>query len=607
MVAMKVSDVLEPVGDFDGFPKSRIVHLAIERRQRYYFCVDLNRPNSLPQPVQGKDIEEMVRRGDLHVTDWLPRCTQIDPDALSERAKTIEKQSRELLRPLLQSDSYPKLFSLESRWQLIRDRADEAKCSPLQIVRVLHRYFRNGMSLDRMAPDFRSTKGVPQSGGKRRGRPKRVQGGDKANTVILTPEKRRQYIQFIRRNAGKTRKDLQDLLLKQFFSVPRKVPSGEVVPVSLPAHECLTDGQFRYLVRQANIDLAISRREIGASEFSNNFKALKGKTWQMSEGPGDLYSADGTGSQLTLVSEAAPDVPLPGAKAYFVVDVWSKMIVGFYLFFGEFSWANLNLCLHIAFTSKVEFCARYGIKITDDDWPCIGVPRQMLWDNGGENRSDASMEAARSLIMDLIQARAHQGSDKGDVESLNKAIKLFFQRLPGYKPKKGFARSLRKRLKGGMTMYEWFAQTIPLVLERNRRPLDLESIPAVARGQCEPTPIALWKWGIANRVGPLFEEAPRDLYPKLLPKTSATIRGDGIHVNGFRYTSDELDATRVFSAARLKGTVKIDVRHHNAFPDRIWAPLGADQRLMECQRIDPDGIYYRWTPEDAPIERVLPR
>ncbi len=67
---------------------------------------------------------------------------------------------------------------------------------------------------------------------------------------------------------------------------------------------------------------------------------------------------------------------------YVVIDVFSRMIVGFYVGFEGPSWVGAMMALANTASDKVAFCKEFGIEIGADDWPCQGLPQFLLGDGG---------------------------------------------------------------------------------------------------------------------------------------------------------------------------------------------------------------------------------
>lgn len=70
---------------------------------------------------------------------------------------------------------------------------------------------------------------------------------------------------------------------------------------------------------------------------------------------------------------------------YSVTDVFTRAIVGIYVGLENASWATARKALFNAFRNKVAYCKYFDIDIEEEQWPCQGVPRTILADNGEFN------------------------------------------------------------------------------------------------------------------------------------------------------------------------------------------------------------------------------
>uniref|UniRef100_UPI001EF29BAA hypothetical protein n=1 Tax=Acidithiobacillus ferrooxidans TaxID=920 RepID=UPI001EF29BAA len=57
---------------------------------------------------------------------------------------------------------------------------------------------------------------------------------------------------------------------------------------------------------------------------------------------------------------------------YVVIDALSRMITGLYVGLEGPSWLGAMMALANAASDKKAFCRKYGISISDEDWPCKG-------------------------------------------------------------------------------------------------------------------------------------------------------------------------------------------------------------------------------------------
>jgi hypothetical protein len=102
----------------------------------------------------------------------------------------------------------------------------------------------------------------------------------------------------------------------------------------------------------------------------------------MAFGPGSIFQVDATIADIYLVSSLDRTRIIGRPVIYMVIDVFSRMIVGLYVGLEGPSWAGAMMAVANATTDKVAFCAEYGIKITDADWPCRYLCESFLADRG---------------------------------------------------------------------------------------------------------------------------------------------------------------------------------------------------------------------------------
>jgi hypothetical protein len=67
---------------------------------------------------------------------------------------------------------------------------------------------------------------------------------------------------------------------------------------------------------------------------------------------------------------------------YFVVDTFSHLISGFHVGLENPSFFAAGLALENTTVDKVAYCAQFGIEITAEEWPSIGLTESILADRG---------------------------------------------------------------------------------------------------------------------------------------------------------------------------------------------------------------------------------
>ena len=161
----------------------------------------------------------------------------------------------------------------------------------------------------------------------------------------------------------------------------------------VPRPDTPTLRQFFYWYEKDNDIFQIERTRRTPRVYDKDMRALLGTLTGETDGPGARYQIDATIGDVYLVSRYDRAKIVGRPVIYVVIDVFSHLIVGLHVGFKGPSWVGAMEALTTAIGSKVAFCRRFDIDITDADWPSQGLPVALLGDRG---------EIADSMIETLI-------------------------------------------------------------------------------------------------------------------------------------------------------------------------------------------------------------
>lgn len=604
---VKLNAVIIPVGDDPRFVKSRVVHIAPGNGVAYLVPMEYQ---ALPEPVAMKDIESAGNDGRIRFATEAPSASKRNSESLPARYSAIRDAAWERIAPLVELKTRRFMFDRSVRGGLIARRSKSCKVQPTQLYRDLYRFFRGGMVKDALYPEYRSVLvgSLQPDGQQKRGRkPSDVRKGLRENSPAVTAYKRKEIIRTILKEVkeGSTQDDIFNKVIDLCYSSEIQQRGLTTYYVHLPLEQQLTRAQFSRIFKRANEGNTLSKRMMGQKTWDSTCQAALGSTRASVDGPGRRYEFDWTGTRVELVAEDHPDEKIGTAIIYFVVDVWSGMIAGFFVTLAGASWDSASLALFNAISSKVDFCKHYGRTIAHEEWPVEGVPFDMAGDRGPEVVSEASTAAIGSLFIDFQTTRPYKGRDKAIVEATNGVFKKqLFRRLSGYRPKMGKRGDRNPRKSACLTLFDLTQIVIIEVLRYNKRSLPLAAVPSLARKAGIPrTPLSLWKWGLPNCTGTLRAEDPDKLFAKLLPELDGAITANGLKVGKFRYTAPELEKADVFSTARRRGRQDpVKVRVDPARPEIAMLPRKGARGFIRCTRIDDEHHYERYRFEDAALE-----
>jgi hypothetical protein len=193
----------------------------------------------------------------------------------------------------------------------------------------------------------------------------------------------------------------------------------EVVQV-LDAIDCISKSSF-----YRHLNNLISREDLlklkyGEIAYDKDWKPRFERAREGVIGPSFRYEIDATILDLYVryTYDTTKRYSVGRPVLYFVVDVYTTEIVGYYIGFHGPDWigaaeAMVNACL-----PKEEHCAKYGIDLKENEWPCFHIPFQLTADNG----SEYSLNHLTPMLKSMLKLRTvnfvavYRGDMKGIVE-----------------------------------------------------------------------------------------------------------------------------------------------------------------------------------------------
>jgi hypothetical protein len=151
----------------------------------------------------------------------------------------------------------------------------------------------------------------------------------------------------------------------------------------IPESEIPTKGQMLHFYKREYAQVEKVKKRTSIIEYNKDTRPLKGTANDQVIGPGSRFEIDATIADIYLVSDSNRKNIVGRPVIYMVIDVFSRMIAGFYVGFESPSYAASMQAIVTAMTDKVAFCKNIGFdSITYDDWPITGLPNAILADRG---------------------------------------------------------------------------------------------------------------------------------------------------------------------------------------------------------------------------------
>lgn len=458
----------------------------------------------------------------------------------------------------------PDCYDSKIRSRFLTAKCKETGLTRTQIQRYLYRYWAGGMTKHALCPQYnkRGAPGKARQSTKRLGRP--IQYPRNNPGLQIGPKERAFIKEAIEKHYTKHTK----YSFRYAYQEMLKAHYTDTVTGTL-AEAYPTENQFRYHAQQF-VDV---KKRVGSVVYNKDMRGITGSSRQDADGPGDLYQIDTTIADVYLVAHDDRQAIVGRPQLYFVTDVFSRMIVGFYTCLESASWDTARAALLNTFSDKVHLCHQYGIEITEDQWPCKGLPRALAVDNG-ELISKASNAIIDGLGITVKNEPAWRPDLKGIVESRFRLLNLATKaKLPGsVLPDFQQRGAPDYRMDAILTLTEFTQVVIHFILEHNSRSMGQhpQPMPDLLKDNVPPIPLALWRWGIRYRAGNLRQVAPELLQIALSQRDQATVTARGIKFHSLYYQCPTALTENWFSKARTKHSWKIDIAYQPNAMDCIY-------------------------------------
>jgi putative transposase len=250
-------------------------------------------------------------------------------------------------------------------------------------------------------------------------------------------------------------------------------------------------------------------------------------------GPLSVVQIDHTELDVMLVDEQHR-LPLRCPFLTVVFDVYSRMVLGFYVSFDSPGMLGTGLALYRAIAGKEKWLASMGV---EEQWPCWGFPVKVHVDNAKEFRGEVLRRACEQYGMSITFRALKKPEFGGHIERWLGTFNEEIHELPG--------KRLKREIKGDHDLEKDAAYTL--------RELEYHIAVYIAgvynqqlHSQIGCSPLQRWTDailgdgktpGIGLPRRPTNEERLRI---DLMPLEERTIQPYGVQVNEIRYYDDAL-------------------------------------------------------------------
>lgn len=308
-----------------------------------------------------------------------------------------------------------------------------------------------------------------------------------------------------------------------------------------PASERPSMRQFIYYANKKLTKQEKDMIKTSAQEQRNNKRLITSDSMYGVNGPGDMVEIDACEVDVSLVSSSDPNQSIGRPVVYFMIDVFTRLIVAVSVSFDNNSILGItNLFLNLA-DNKKEYCKRFGIDFDNERlWPSNFIPRRLRVDRGSEFKSHEFNRICNELGIEKQIVTGGTGSLKGVVEqSFHQMHSKQNVHLENYGLiEKRYDSEHHKE--ATLNLEQYTRMIINFIFTHNqeynpRYPLTKEMIDQGVK----PIPCLLWEYGI-KKYGTLRPIPVREQYLyNLMTPVKAKLNRRGICYKNLYYITDQ--------------------------------------------------------------------
>ncbi|GAC31707.1 Mu transposase C-terminal domain-containing protein [Paraglaciecola polaris] len=499
------------------------------------FLFELDTNNGIPIPFATNELEYSFRSGEVVLLE--EHKYHALPASLNSREKShIEMTERyEIIKSIVESED---ALDSSERGRLITIEMMRRNISKVKIYRILRAYWTFGQCIEAVSTHYHKC----GAKGKRRQftdqKPGRKRHDGKKQNAIRTEL----HMQFMHNAITAFHFAKKYSLTKTYrrFVTYCKDDDSYTSDDNIPSIDSL-----RHLLQNHySIEHASSKR-YGNRVYMKDMRTLNGTATVSAYGPGARYELDATVVDVHIVCSHDRTRVLGRPILYIVIDLFSRLIVGFYIGFYSPSFRTATISLLSALQDKTHLLEKYSIsKSVCSSWPGVELPDALISDKAelfGLNGS----HLAETTSMRIENTASGRSDAKGVVERHFGVIQDAFEGdFDGKSSKPGAKKSgaIDGRLTATLTFDDLQEIIVSEIILRN-------NCHVMTNYDCEQdmpddmplTPINVWNWGIENRTGCFQSFDEERLKIAVLPRGQATVSREGIRYKGLFYTSVALE------------------------------------------------------------------
>ncbi|GFD86822.1 hypothetical protein KUL150_28810 [Alteromonas sp. KUL150] len=520
----------------------RVLALPID----YVVLFNMDDKGAMPEIHKRNCLEEMAYDADLIRAEdpFLEHITAAE--FASDSDKAIRDQRFSVIQNIVED---PEFFISSRRKELFKDAKSKFNKQAKFLWQICRLYWRKGLVPNALIGKYCNS----GASGKTRNcnKPRVWRGkegtGDEKPIAAVTPRTREHFDTVIKRHYLAQRKTFEQthLKLQALYQTLYRDIADEDIP---------TINQLRQHYQMTYIEVEVLKQRIDKHKYEKDVKAKRSTVNTEVNGPADIFGTDATRAKIHLVSKKDRSLIVGKPTLILVKDVFSRMVMGWYLGFENPSYYSNVLAFASAISDKTSEYTEAGFETVPDGLLPVAICQKISGDKG-ELYTHRGETLRKNFGVTFTTSRSYGSDANGIIErALQSVEKSFEHDLPGIAqpPKAKKQGGKDSRLVANVTIEELREYVLEEILLHNQL-ADLSN--SYDRDDDMPTglpltPISLWRWGIKNRMGTVRTVSKKNFLLTMLPRGMATASVKGFCFEGLYFWSERLEELGFFEKNR---------------------------------------------------------
>ncbi len=589
--------VNQVIHDLETNSDYRILWISSSEDQpSYWLCLSGN--SNVPEAVSLDTIAAGIESGRYSFAPdlWRPTWT----DNAGETAIRLRDKAWELIRTAVMDE--PAIYDPKRRRSILLEIGHTNKKDISNLYKILGKYWRYGKDPDALLPDYSAcgkTRDVYKESAKRSGR-RKAPGA--AGKKLTKADLRNFQSALIRYHLGEDKLSLEKTyqhLIDDYYT--EKDQDGNIV-APLDPDEVPSRNLFFYWHRKSQdiLDAAFAQERQCGDQPSNRAETGRAETRRW--GPGTACQIDIATADVYLVSREDRTAIVGMPTIYFQMDSFSHMVTGMHISLEPPSWEDVTRTILNSAAYKVDYCARYGVKLTEAEWPCMHFPSVLLVDRAKLKSPTADL-LCKHLGIRVENAPPYRGDLKEIIAKYFNLIDIDLASLPEKAEDAVPQNYTEDRLRDAvLDLYDFTFIIIQYVLFYNNYHYmaSYQKTQQMRQLHVMPIPRDLWNFGLRYRCGGVMVMDRSYVRYHLLPKGEAFITRDGIRFDGRYYSCEQAERKHWFDTVGTDSPRTVTVAYDPSNAAMIYLSPSAGANPVECHLlVDEESTFEGINPEEA--------